>query len=648
MQSIFTLILAIALSGLDRPADIPSKITELRSKSWYADKTNEWDLFLANNSGDESAWMHYFLAAHYAEAGDERLDQIQLQITEQFPDSFLSHYSNFKRQGWSVSGIEELKRAITIDNSRKISFEDQVIFAELSQSLDRKSYTEKLFESNLIHSSTLNYSYNLLMSVAENGLLIVDGVHLTIPLWILQDVMGVREDISILNLELAADQPEYVDSILKEKGFSASVEELLSGDNGSAVYYALTLPRELIDQKERNLYVVGLASTQSSEQFNHFETLKTNIEDRFLLDYLTVDFNGEPKTATGKVLSTNYIVPLLLLKEFYDELNESGKSAELTSQIQLLAKDTQMQTRVALLLNKKTTPRNFKVVEIETKELEKSLKRIRGNIYASERELTNKDYWFFMEYLRTNGYDDLYNQFIQDISDYDELTKSLMSRYHYTPVNYKELDSKGKKQDLLRYPAIDFKHEAAKAYCEWLTVQYNSQSKRKYKKVRFRLPTSDEWTMAALGYKDFQSWTLEENVVSAKAKEGKAPLEKFSLAEHSIDYPWGISAWDLKNSITNRFDCYLANVKVVEEITCKGGIKGDGWSFTSPATNYFANGMGLYDVIGNVAEMIDQPGIAMGGSWNDSPENCTITSSSTYEGSDIKVGMRLFMEVVEQ
>jgi hypothetical protein len=39
--------------------------------------------------------------------------------------------------------------------------------------------------------------------------------------------------------------------------------------------------------------------------------------------------------------------------------------------------------------------------------------------------------------------------------------------------------------------------------------------------------------------------------------------------------------------------------------------------------------MGLYNIIGNVAEMIDQEGIAKGGSWQHKLEDCNISKNIT-------------------
>lgn len=587
------------------------------------------------------------MAIKYAGKNHELLKDAQTEIAERFPDSFLHYYTEFQMAGWSDEGIAFLEKALAIDDSQPLAKEDQLVRAELL-GIDRKRHAKELFEAGLIHASTLNYSYNLLMSVAQDGLLIVDGLHLTIPIWVLQDAMNVRTDVAILNLELATQQETYARKMLVQNGFDNTIDGLLSGKQSDKVYYALTLPRAILDQSEKDLYVVGLASTTSEPSFNHFKVLQKNMEHRFLMDYLSIDFNGEPKTATGRVLATNYLVPLLLLKDFYVELKEDQRSNELTEQIRLLSKDTQMETRVRLLLNENKSLHEFKYVELNVKELDKQMKLVKGNVYASKHELKNKEYWFFMEYLRTNGYNDLYNQFLQDLSKYDEVTQSLLSRYHYSPVNFKELKSRYKKQNQPNYPALDFTHEAAKAYCEWLTVQYNGNEKRAFKKVRFRLPEQEEWTMAALGFNEFQSWQLEENVIRARTGKDKATEKSYDLSKNRISYPWAITAWDLRNSVMNRVNCYLANVKVDEKIVCPAGIKGDGWTFTSPVETYFSNEMGLYDMIGNVAEMVSEPGIAMGGSWNDTPENATISSSYSYEGSDVKVGMRLFMEVIEE
>lgn len=147
------------------------------------------------------------------------------------------------------------------------------------------------------------------------------------------------------------------------------------------------------------------------------------------------------------------------------------------------------------------------------------------------------------------------------------------------------------------YPVVNISFEAAQLYCQWLAEKLNEFFPKG--EIEVRLPSPQEWTYAARGGHDF------------------AP------------YPWG------GYYIKNNKDCYLANFSPEDASVADGGM------YTIIADGYFPNDYGLYNTVGNVAEMTNLDGIAMGGSWKtESPEDITVESKSAYEKAAPTIGFR--------
>jgi formylglycine-generating enzyme required for sulfatase activity len=310
----------------------------------------------------------------------------------------------------------------------------------------------------------------------------------------------------------------------------------------------------------------------------------------------------------------------------------------------ILMEDYSLQLRTVTV-----TSRKFNLREVD-----KSLRPIKGNLYAYETEITNGLYNLFLSFLEESGQIELFRICNFDLTAYDENTREFYEAYampYKPPLNKKDTLTK----DYTAYPAINISHEAAVLFCQWFTEQYNSSAgKKKFAKVLFRLPTLKEWQIAALGYPKFQSWNLEENTVavvipsdtiseSRKGTKTNIPVNK------EILYPWW-PAYNYRKKAQNHKNCYLGNFKIPENYShCEHQIIGhDGWVKMSLTATYFPNDMGLYDVVGNVAEMIDEKGKACGGSWDDLPKESTISSVKSYTKPDDTIGFRVFIEVISE
>jgi formylglycine-generating enzyme required for sulfatase activity len=298
--------------------------------------------------------------------------------------------------------------------------------------------------------------------------------------------------------------------------------------------------------------------------------------------------------------------------------------------------------------------------KLNLREVDKDLRSIRGNLYAMKTEVTNIQYNLFLASLEEQHQVELRKKCDYDLSNYDKATQAFFKKY------VTQFRAHGEFKDSVKvphigphawndYPAVNILHEGAQQYCNWLTDQYNTyKGKKKFKKVKFRLPTLQEWQIAALGYDKFQTWNVEENmleVVIPKDSMSMAPRKgprKSIRVGKDVLYPW-YGAYYYRRSPRNHMGCFLGNFKVTYvEVPCPAKNPAyDGWSMMGRTASYFPNNIGLYDVVGNVAEMIDEKGKACGGSWDDEPFESTIHSVKSYSRPDATIGFRVFMEVEE-
>lgn len=173
------------------------------------------------------------------------------------------------------------------------------------------------------------------------------------------------------------------------------------------------------------------------------------------------------------------------------------------------------------------------------------------------------------------------------------------------------------------YPVVNISKEGAELYCEWLTERINS-SLELDKKIIFRLPTHEEWKYAAHG-------DLELN-----------------------PYPWGGPY--LRNSSGNvlcnflRLDATSIGRDSLGKYTIypvpNDMMQDMGADVTAPVKSYWANGYGLYNMSGNVAEMVADRSIVVGGSWLDPGYDVRIESQKPYIGAGRNIGFRVVATVV--
>ncbi len=149
------------------------------------------------------------------------------------------------------------------------------------------------------------------------------------------------------------------------------------------------------------------------------------------------------------------------------------------------------------------------------------------------------------------------------------------------------------------YPVCNVSYEGALLYCEWLENKINECSKDKSIQYDVYIPSRAEWIRAANG-----------NLANTK-------------------YSWG------GPECRNAKGCYLANFITSEDLC----------SVTCPTESFSPNAFDLYCLNGNVAEMVSEKGIAVGGSWLSQEEEITNTSFINYNSSAPSIGFRVALRL---
>ena len=662
----YTLIFVLLpLLGMAAPEKILPKTLVLKPIDWYVQQAKAWSGEITRNRTNAESWLNYYAATYFSQDTPTQLDNILREMTVAVPDSYELLLVKGWNEGYSSEALAYVKQAYAMNPEKPEAYGLLQILSELNMdTASRESYSKQLLAHSQLSPSLLSYSYNVLMSLEPSSVLITEGESTTAPLFALQDVMKVRNDVSILNLDLLSNVT-YLEEKFKALGLtlngpvntanlrSAMCALLPLANSGKKFYYALTVSKDNLSSIKENLYVVGLASVHSITNFDNVAQIRKNLEKEFLLDYLRVDFNGETKYATGKVFSSNYLVPMILLYESYLKENQLVQAKELRLLMERVAHDSDKEAVIAGYLGneiKEEIP--YFASSLDGKSLDGKFRAVSDKIYAQESEVTNEQYNFFLHYLSAHSLTELYEKYKFDLSSYEEPAYSLMKSYSADRVATK------KNRQFNNYPAVDISYDAATAYCAWLTQQYNRSAEHKFKKVTFRLPAIDEWQIAAASIKNPISWQFDEQKVEVRITPPSEPFKKnyekkvVSLSDPEILYPW-FRYFVFRNSAVNDRGCYLGNFKVPDQGACPGvnklkGTAADGFIMTGPTESYFPNDIGLYDVVGNVSEMTLEKGKACGGSWNHTPAESTMRSINTYTKPDASTGFRVFMEVIEK
>lgn len=362
-----------------RPVKIYPITREMHELSWYKTQAAAWENETKTNPKNADAWFNYFRATRYTFIFSDRtgMKEKQLEIAaaaaKTVPDSWQYNLMEWYLGGLNFDRRPFLEKAYQLNPDAYDVIVEMTTVAEVeNRPADRKKYTEKWLNGEGMSDALLAYNYNVLMSLEPDAILFTCGDNDTYPLWLLQDVRGVRTDVTVFNISLLGIDG-YRNAQFKKLGITAPgpkaeswpldgagqmqidklcVKAVLEGSHKRPVYFAISCGEDLLKPYESKLYLTGLANKYSEEKMDNMAVLRKNFEQLFLLDHLRQSLASDRSEGVMALMNQNYLTPLLTLYSHYETSGETTRKAEAEALVRSIAKRSGRESEILQYLGK--------------------------------------------------------------------------------------------------------------------------------------------------------------------------------------------------------------------------------------------------------------------------------------------------------
>ncbi|NVK64771.1 MAG: SUMF1/EgtB/PvdO family nonheme iron enzyme [Flavobacteriales bacterium] len=230
--------------------------------------------------------------------------------------------------------------------------------------------------------------------------------------------------------------------------------------------------------------------------------------------------------------------------------------------------------------------------------------------YMSATEITNLQYAEFLYDLLRKGEKDKYEIAKVDTNGWNSFVENasfepMATHYHKHPAYH-------------NYPVVNVSKEGAELFCEWLTEKYDSLSNGEMK-LKFRLPYRSEWIRAANG--GMTGATYSWGGPYLRNAKGCMLANFLSIGSENITR-----------------DEQTGQLRITHDIM---SMQDDGAMCTASAKSYSPNDFGLYNMNGNVSELIADGNYAVGGDWYSPGYDIRNESIKEFKGPNPTVGFRV-------
>jgi hypothetical protein len=369
---VLAFLCTISITAFAQKAEpVYSFVRVIHDFEWYQQQAKVWKNEIDNGTKNKMAWVYYFTANRMANACDSKKWESLKK------DYFLPKEDIIKLAEIAIPNSFELFYMKIYDNSagseygsgyilkaQKIKPYDTLLLPWLMNYYQFKNDKEnigivskKWFESNEMPIELLATAYDKLMSVDENGILLVNGDNDTYPFWILQNVQKIRTDVFVINVSLSLND-SYREAIFKEnsippltfkdnseRNMSGIVKHIIENIKTRPIYVSINMDPDIYKDYSDKMYMVGLAFRYSDKSFNNMAVLQNNVENKFLLDFLKTNFSNNYAQSVVDQSNLSYLAVFLKLYEQYNLSGETLKAQKIKELAKIVSSRSEYGTK---------------------------------------------------------------------------------------------------------------------------------------------------------------------------------------------------------------------------------------------------------------------------------------------------------------
>ena len=370
-----TIVILMALMGnmwgfAQKAETMETFVANKHEPEWYAAQAEAWQKKVDANPKDQWAWRNLFRATYYhdtfsngwGEDQDEsRTADVIRKMETTLPDSYVLNLSKCR---FCLTTDEAAKRGDNIPRAielmpEEICPEDLEYLATRLWIADpenprvkemfTKSYQNKYFPTRIMH-----FNHNMLQCMQPNALYFSNGDLDTEPMKMLQEALGERTDVTIINFSfLHADS--FMEALYKKlnikpltlnvqdygkygedwyKHYESDIIMYLIKESKRPAYFSPTNGKVSILNKD-SIYNEGLILKYSPKPYNNFDVAMHNVKEVYNLEYLAEPDLVYDSWQTSEMLDMNHVT---LLANLISKFRKKGDKAQSERLYKILSK----------------------------------------------------------------------------------------------------------------------------------------------------------------------------------------------------------------------------------------------------------------------------------------------------------------------